>query len=192
VKNNKDCPNQQTLEMVSKLIAINTMDETTVEIEPDGQIRASTGNPTEVALLALASSLGSTNYRDIRESTRGRCDKGDLSEFLVEGKQFQFTSARKMMSWAVPLIQGGYRIYCKGASEVLVARCNYHFTKENSAGDAVELNDASRQGILRVGEMYARRGMRTLALAYRDLPDGVDFEAKSDRVVNADGSARSK
>jgi Ca2+ transporting ATPase len=30
--------------------------------------------------------------------------------------------------------------------------------------------------------------MRTLALAYRDLPDGVDFEAKSDSVLNADGS----
>ena len=189
VKNDKDCPNQLTLEMVSKLIAINTMDETTVEIEPDGKIRASTGNPTEVALLALASSLGPNNYQHIRESTRGRSDKGELSEFLVEGKQFQFTSARKMMSWAVPLIQGGYRIYCKGATEVLIARCNHHFTKLSSTDDAIELNDESRQGILGVGEMYARRGMRTLALAYRDLPDGVDFEAKSDSVFNADGSA---
>jgi magnesium-transporting ATPase (P-type) len=97
-----------------------------------------------------------------------------------------------MMSWAVPSIQGGYRIYCKGATEVLLARCNQHFTKKSSTVDAVELNNESRHGILCVGEMYARRGMRTLALAYRDLPDGVDFEAKSDRVVNADGSARSK
>ena len=93
------------------------------------------------------------------------------------------------MSWAVPLIQGGYRIYCKGATEVLIARCNHHFTKLSSTDDAAELNDESRQGILGVGEMYARRGMRTLALAYRDLPDGVDFEAKSDSVLNADGSA---
>ncbi|KAL3822834.1 hypothetical protein ACHAXA_011471 [Cyclostephanos tholiformis] len=188
VNGNKDRPNEKMLELVSKLISIDTMDETTVDIDPDGNIVSSTGNPTEVALLALASTLGSTNYRDIRESTRGRSDKGELSEFLVEGKQFQFTSARKMMSWAVPLIQGGYRIYCKGASEVLLARCNYHFTKESSANDAVELNDASRQVILGVGELYARRGMRTLALAYRDLPDGVDFEAKSDSVLNADGS----
>ncbi|KAL3779957.1 hypothetical protein ACHAW5_000677 [Stephanodiscus triporus] len=183
VKTNKDCPNEQTLDLVSKLIAINTMDETTVDIDPDGKIISSTGNPTEVALLLLASTIGGTTYQEIRETTRGRSDKGALSEFLVEGKQFQFTSARKMMSWAVPLIQGGYRIYCKGASEVLLARCNHQF-----ANDVVELNDASRQGILRVGEMYARRGMRTLALAYRDLPDGVDFEAKSDSVLNADGS----
>jgi len=30
--------------------------------------------------------------------------------------------------------------------------------------------------------------MRTLALAYRDLPDGVDFDTKSDSVLNADGT----
>jgi Ca2+ transporting ATPase len=91
MKNNKDCPNQQILEMVSTLIAINTMDETTVEIGPDGIISKSTGNPTEVSLLALASSPGPNNYQKIRDSTRGRSDKGDLAEFLVEGKQFPFT-----------------------------------------------------------------------------------------------------
>ena len=188
VKDKRDRPNDRMMELVSKLISINTMDETTVDIDPSGKIMASTGNPTEVALLVLASTLGPTNYRDIRESTRGRSAKGELSEFLVEGKQFQFTSARKMMSWAVPLVQGGYRIYCKGAPEVLLARCNYHFTKKSFANDDVELNDASRQVVLDVGELYARRGMRTLALAYRDLPDGADFEAKSDSVLNADGS----
>ena len=54
--------------------------------------------------------------------------------------------------------------------------------------EAAEINDDSRQDILGMGEVYARRGMRTLALAYRDLPDGVDFDAKSDSVLNADGS----
>jgi len=38
-------------------------------------------------------------------------------------------------------------------------------------------------------DTYARRGMRTLVLAYRDLPRGVDFEATSDSVLNADGTA---
>lgn len=188
VKGRDNSPNEASLEMVAKLIAINTMDETTVDIGPDHKIKSSTGNPTEVALLALASSLTAATYIDIRESTRGRSDKGELSEFLVEGKQFGFSSARKMMSWAVPLIQGGYRIYCKGASEVLFARCNHQFTNESADGKSIELNDGARQCILKAGELYARRGMRTLALAYRDLPDGCDFEAKSNSVLNADGS----
>ena len=185
VKASTNCPNESSLDMIVKLISINTMDETTVDIGPDHKIKASTGNPTEVALLALASSLTAANYKDIRDNTRGRSDKGELSEFLVEGKQFGFSSARKMMSWAVPLTEGGYRIYCKGASEVLLARCTHHMTKGSASAD---LNEGSRQGILKGAEMFARRGMRTLALAYRDLPAKCDFEAKSDSVLNADGS----
>jgi Ca2+ transporting ATPase len=185
VKASTNCPNESSLEMIVKLISINTMDETTVDIGPDHKIKASTGNPTEVALLALASSLTAANYKDIRDNTRGRSDKGELSEFLVEGKQFGFSSARKMMSWAVPLTEGGYRIYCKGASEVLLARCTHHMTKDSASAD---LNEGSRQGILKGAEMFARRGMRTLALAYRDLPAACNFEAKSDSMLNADGS----
>ncbi|KAL7540993.1 hypothetical protein ACHAXR_010547 [Thalassiosira sp. AJA248-18] len=189
VKQSGDRPSQPTLDIISTLIAINTMDETTLELDATGKQTGATGNPTEVALLALACDLGD-NYQNIRESTRGRSDKGELSEFLVEGKQIGFSSARKMMSWAVPRLEGGYRIYCKGASEVLVARCNHELNKNSSSGskdDVAEIGD-SRQDILGVGEVYARRGMRTLALAYRDLPDGVDFDAKSDSVLNADGT----
>eukprot|EP00581_Thalassiosira_minuscula_P007824 CAMPEP_0183703132 /NCGR_PEP_ID=MMETSP0737-20130205/988_1 /TAXON_ID=385413 /ORGANISM="Thalassiosira miniscula, Strain CCMP1093" /LENGTH=1169 /DNA_ID=CAMNT_0025929841 /DNA_START=195 /DNA_END=3701 /DNA_ORIENTATION=- len=190
VQQSADRPSPSTLTMISTLIAIDTMDETTLEMDESGNITNTTGNPTEVALLAFASSLGN-NYQNIRESTRGRSDKGDLSEFLVEGKQIGFSSARKMMSWAVPRpLEGGYRIYCKGASEVLIARCTKQLSKAKDGmyDEAAELNDESRMGILGVGEAYARRGMRTLALAYRDLPEGVDFEAKSDSVLNADGS----
>lgn len=93
------------------------------------------------------------------------------------------------MSWAVPTTEGGYRIYCKGASEVLIARCSYQLKKSSGGLDeAAEINDASSQVILGVAETYARRGMRTLALAYRELPGGVDFDAKSGSVLNADGT----
>lgn len=186
VKNSIDSPNESTLALLATLIAVDTMDETTLDYDK-GKVTGSTGNPTEVALLVLAADLGK-DYRDIRDSTRGRSDKGELAEYLVEGKQIGFSSARKMMSWAVPSEGGGYRIYCKGASEVLVARCNQHLVKSGNTDTSEELNNETRQDILNVAEMYARRGMRTLALAYRDLPSGVDFDAKSDNVLNSDGS----
>ncbi|KAL3772078.1 hypothetical protein ACHAWU_008100 [Discostella pseudostelligera] len=187
VKNSANRPSQQMIDLISTLISICSMDETVVDIDPDGHVENSSGNPTEVALLVLASNLGE-NYKTIRESTRGRTDKGVLSEFLAEGKQFGFSSARKMMSYAVPRIEGGYRIYCKGASEVLISRCNKYFQKSSREGEAADMNDAARQDIIRMGEQYARRGMRTLTLAYRDLPDGVDFDAKSSTIFNTDGS----
>ena len=67
----------------------------------------------------------------------------------------------------------------------MLARCNRQLARTS---DAEELTDTDRQNILGAGEVYARRGMRTLALAYRDLPDGVDFDVKSESVLNADGS----
>jgi Ca2+ transporting ATPase len=186
VKNSADRPSQQMINLISTLISICSMDETVVDIDLDGHVEKSSGNPTEVALLVLASTLGE-NYKYIRDSTRGRTDKGALSEFLAEGKQIEFSSARKMMSYAVPLLDGGYRIYCKGASEVLISRCTTHLSK-SSGGHPVELSDDVRNDIVNVGEQYARRGMRTLTLAYRDLPDGVDFDAKSSTVFNTDGT----
>ena len=188
VKGSSDRPSPSTLDMMSTLIAIDTMDETTLEMDAGGKVVRTSGNPTEVALLTFAYALGH-NYQEIRLKTRGRSDKGELSEFLVEGKQIGFSSARKMMSWAVPTTEGGYRIYCKGASEVLIARCSYQLKKSSGGLDeAAEINDASSQVILGVAETYARRGMRTLALAYRELPGGVDFDAKSGSVLNADGT----
>lgn len=189
VKGDMNRPCQSTIDMISTLIAVNTMDETVLEMDPKGNIKSSSGNPTEVALLGFAASLGN-NYQDIRDSTKGRSANGDMAEFLALGKQIGFTSARKMMSWAVPRTEGGYRIYCKGASEVLVARCHRQLKKssEGNYDEAAEMNEDARRAALDVGEAYARRGMRTLALAYGDLPEGVDFDAKSDSVLNADGS----
>mmetsp|Transcript_17421 Transcript_17421/g.36237 ORF Transcript_17421/g.36237 Transcript_17421/m.36237 type:complete len:1249 (+) Transcript_17421:100-3846(+) len=183
VKDSADRPHESTLKLISNLISIDTMDESTLDFEGD-KVVGSTGNPTEVALLVLASDFG-YNYQQIRNMTRGRSDKGDLAEYLVEGKQVEFSSARKMMSWAVPTENGGYRIYCKGASEVIFARCNHQLGKSNRSE---EMDDESRLSISATAEAYARRGMRTLALAYKDLPSGVDFDAKSDSILNSDGS----
>lgn len=183
VKDSADRPHESTLKLISTLISIDTMDESTLDFQGD-KVVGSTGNPTEVALLVLASDFG-YNYQQIRNLTRGRSDKGDLAEYLVEGKQVEFSSARKMMSWAVPMEDGGYRIYCKGASEVIFARCNHQLGKSNHCE---EMDEESRSTISATAEAYARRGMRTLALAYKDLPSGVDFDAESDTVLNSDGS----
>lgn len=182
MRNDPHSPSESTILLIATLIAVDTMDETTVKFE-GRKLVDSTGNPTEVALLVLAHDLGH-NYQQIRDSTRGRSDKGELAEFLVEGKQVGFSSARKMMSWVVPMDSGGYRIYCKGATEVLVARCTHELVDT----DSLEMSDESRQDILGAAEAYARRGMRTLGLAYKDIADGDNFDAKSDTLLNSDGS----
>ena len=175
---------QELIDLIGNLISICTMDETVLYKDSDGKVEGASGNPTEVALLHFVNDLG-LDYDKIRNTTRGRSHQGPLAEFLSEGKQYGFSSARKMMSWAVPRPEGGYRLYTKGAQEVMLARCSSFV-----AGDArpEELTQDKRNEMTHIALTYARRGMRCLALAYRDLPDGFDLEKLSATVKNSDGT----
>jgi Ca2+ transporting ATPase len=147
-------------------------------------IEKGSGNPTEVALLQLVHHLG-RDYSEIRDATKGRSTKGTLAEHLGQGKQIEFSSARKLMSWAIPLESGGYRLFCKGAAEVILARCSKYVASDGS--DRAMDEDVSEQ-FKEVSLAYARRGMRCLSLAYRDLPEGFDVDSDHDTVTNSDGT----
>ena len=175
------------LDVIAKVVSIATMNESVLHFDEDNnkKVTRSEGNPTECALLNMVQDLG-FHYIDIRNSTRGRGDSGEISKYLSEGKQFEFSSSRKMMSWAVPIENGGgYRIYSKGASEVIAPRC---IRMKKDSGELIDLTKESMFNITKVSESYARRGMRCLSLAYRDLPTDVNWEEKSSNVMNADGT----
>ena len=174
----------ELIKLIANLVSICTMDETVLYYDETGKVEGSSGNPTEVALLQFVYDLG-YNYETIREETRGRADQGPLAEFLVEGKQFGFSSARKMMSWAVPREGGGYRLYSKGAQEVILARCT-KLVGEHA--ETEELDEEKRDEMTATALAYSRRGMRCLGLAYRDLPAGFDLESLSTSVKNSDGT----
>lgn len=175
---------QELVELLCQAISVDTMNETVLYFDTKGSQEGSGGNPTEVALLQMVHDLG-RDYEKIRDTTKGRSDKGKLGEFLSMGKQFDFTSARKMMSWAIPIEEGGYRLYCKGASEVILARCSKYVS--GSCSDTV-LTSEDMEAYSEKSLSYARRGMRCLAVAYRDLPEGFDLEASSTTHKNSDGN----
>jgi len=114
-----------------------------------------TGNPTECALLAWINRLPDTDYERIRADGR------------PIAKMFPFSSARKRMSVVVPLEGSGYRLFCKGASEILLARCSAQLTQD---GSIAPLNPDQKQDLIHVIEGMASNGLRTLAIAYRDFP----------------------
>jgi Ca2+ transporting ATPase len=174
----------ELIKLIADVVSICTMDETVLYFDKAGKVEGSSGNPTEVALLQFVYDLG-FNYELIREETRGRAAQGPLAEFLVEGKQFGFSSARKMMSWVVPREGGGYRLYSKGAQEVILARCTKLVGKD---AEVEELTEEKCDEMTSTALAYSRRGMRCIGLAYRDLPEGFDLETLSTSVKNSDGS----
>lgn len=113
------------------------------------------GNRTECALLMMIRNWG-CNYKQVRESNP------------VE-KLYGFTSDRKMAS---ALLKEGtaLRLHNKGAAEIVLSRCiNYM----DGDGKITPMPNSLKQKLLNdvVTEMAAR-GLRTLCIAYADLPAG--------------------
>lgn len=112
------------------------------------------GNRTECALLVLGQNWGSS-YKKLREANE---------QNIV--KVYGFSSAKKMAS---VLVRKGdaLRLYNKGASEIVLDRCVAYF-EEN--GKVVELTNFKKMEILQEVTAMASKGLRTIALAYRDFP----------------------
>ena len=100
-----------------------------------------TGDPTEIALVELA--LGEGVDKNVWEQTRPR--RGEVP----------FDSERKLMSTVHARPEGGFRVLVKGAPDVLLRRC--------------KIGGEEKQRILSANEGMARRALRVLGLAYRDL-----------------------
>ncbi len=122
-----------------------------------------TGDPTEIAFL--------------RACERS---KEDLEREFPRVGEIPFTSARKMMSTAHKLPQGGYRIISKGAPDVLIARC----TSQLQGGTVRQFSGGMKAKILSDNGTLAGRALRVLAVAYKDVERVPvdDRETESDLV----------
>ena len=107
-----------------------------------------TGDPTETAFL--------------RACKRG---KGELEGCYPRVGEIPFTSARKRMTTAHRLPEGGFRLIAKGAPDVLIARC----TQLLHGGEIRPLTGAMKAKLLSDNSRLAERALRVLAVAYRDV-----------------------
>jgi Ca2+ transporting ATPase len=76
-----------------------------------GEIAKQVGNKTECALLGFVEALGK-RYQTVRD---------DVPEEMFT-RVYTFNSVRKSMSTVVPRQGGGYRLFTKGASEIVLKR----------------------------------------------------------------------
>ncbi|XP_054824199.1 calcium-transporting ATPase 2, plasma membrane-type-like [Prosopis cineraria] len=118
------------------------------------------GTPTDTAILELGLSLGGDF-----EAERNACK-------LV--KVEPFNSVKKRMGVVVELPEGGgFRAHTKGASEIILAACDKVI---NSKGEAVPLDEESRNHLKVTINQFASEALRTLCIAYMDLENGFSAE----------------
>ncbi|MBF0239158.1 MAG: calcium-translocating P-type ATPase, PMCA-type, partial [SAR324 cluster bacterium] len=133
-------------QLLAEAIAANT----TAQLSEENNVIKPLGNPTEGALL-LWLNQQSIDYQQHRGT------------FTIS-HQWTFTTERKYMATmgqSVPL--GSQTLYVKGAPEIIMSQCVNMLT-----ADGETPLEPFKQEIEQALKDYQRRGMRTLAIAYRN------------------------
>ncbi|XP_056292472.1 plasma membrane calcium-transporting ATPase 1-like isoform X1 [Pseudoliparis swirei] len=153
-----DAINAETLEIMVNSISINSAYTTKIlPPEKEGGLPRHVGNKTECALLGLVLEL-KRDYQPIRE---------EIPEEKLY-KVYTFNSSRKSMSTVLKNADGGYRMYSKGASEIVLRKCSSILDAQGKAR-MFKLKDRDEM-VHKVIEPMACEGLRTICVAYRDFP----------------------
>uniref|UniRef100_A0A9J8A8W7 Calcium-transporting ATPase n=1 Tax=Cyprinus carpio carpio TaxID=630221 RepID=A0A9J8A8W7_CYPCA len=148
----------KTLDILVNAISLNSA-YTTKILPPDkeGGLPKQVGNKTECGLLGLVLDL-KRDYQTIRNQIP--------EEKLY--KVYTFNSVRKSMSTIIKLPDSSFRMYSKGASEIVLKKCTRIL---NEAGEPRVFRPRDRDEMVKkVIEPMACEGLRTICVAYRDFP----------------------
>ncbi|KAF4525203.1 hypothetical protein B566_EDAN008309 [Ephemera danica] len=124
-----------------------------------GELPKQVGNKTECALLGFVQSMNK-NYQTIRD---------DVPEETFT-RVYTFNSVRKSMSTVVPRPGGGFRLFSKGASEIILKKCAFIHGRDGRLEKFTrEMQDRLVRQVI---EPMACDGLRTISVAYRDFVPG--------------------
>ncbi|EWC45309.1 hypothetical protein DRE_00708 [Drechslerella stenobrocha 248] len=149
-------------ELLVKSIAINS---TAFEGEENG-VKTFIGSKTETALLTFAQDfLGMQPVAEERSNVN-----------IVQ--VFPFDSGRKCMSVVIKTASG-YRLFVKGASEIMLRSASHYLADVSSSGDisAIAFSADDVTAISTTINSYAERSLRTIGMLYRDFPQWPPAEA---------------
>ncbi|XP_060886327.1 plasma membrane calcium-transporting ATPase 1 isoform X3 [Labrus mixtus] len=146
------------LDMLILGIAVNCAYTTKImPPEKEGGLPRQVGNKTECALLGFSKDL-KRDYQAIRN---------EIPEEKLY-KVYTFNSVRKSMSSVLKMADGSYRMFSKGASEILLKKC---YKIQTANGESKVFRPRDRDDMVKkVIEPMASEGLRTICLAYRDFP----------------------
>ncbi|EOC99596.1 calcium-transporting P-type ATPase, PMR1-type [Caldisalinibacter kiritimatiensis] len=131
--------------------------------EDDGEKRT-IGDPTEIALVVLA-------YE------KGMLKKEQESE-LPRVEEIPFESDRKLMS-TIHKTDDKYRVFTKGAIDVLLDRCNKVLIGE----EIKDITEEIKKDIKKANENMAADALRVLGLAFKDISN-IPEKVTSDTIEN--------
>ncbi|KAM6143942.1 plasma membrane calcium-transporting ATPase 3 isoform 1-T1 [Erethizon dorsatum] len=164
----------KTLDLLVHAISINSAYTTKIlPPEKEGALPRQVGNKTECALLGFVLDL-KQDFQPVREQ---------IPEDKLY-KVYTFNSVRKSMSTVIHMPDGGFRLFSKGASEILLKKCTNIL---NSSGELRSFRPRDRDDMVKkVIEPMACDGLRTICVAYRDFSAGQEPDWDNENEVVGD------
>ncbi|KAF9778981.1 hypothetical protein BJ322DRAFT_466634 [Thelephora terrestris] len=168
----------QLRQLFNQSIAINST--AFEDIDPKTKEVVFVGSKTEIALLQFAKDLGWENWKHTRDSAE-----------IVH--MIPFSSERKAMGVVIRVCSGHYRLFLKGASEILTKMCTRHVVVSKDADQSQDPNSeidtrAIDDNISRTVISHANQTLRTIALCYRDFsswpPPGAKLQSADEAVYD--------
>ncbi|WAR63660.1 hypothetical protein PtB15_17B261 [Puccinia triticina] len=154
------------IKLFNESIAINS---TAFEAKTSGGELEFIGSKTETALLSFAKEQGWPDYHQVRQGAE-----------IVQ--MIPFSSQRKAMGVVVRVPESGhYRLFLKGASEVLTKLTSHYVCVRGPSSEGQTINSEAenvssapfdldtRDNVSRTIMFYANQSLRTIALCYRDF-----------------------
>ncbi|KAM0282921.1 hypothetical protein ACHAQH_002732 [Verticillium albo-atrum] len=139
--------------LLKESVAVNT---TAFETEEKGK-QVFVGTKTETALLDWARRCFALG--PIAE---------ERSSFPTQ-QLLPFNSKRKCMGIVIRLPENKFRLFIKGAPEIVLGQCQKTISDPTSSLARINIEDQHREEIMRTISDFAKQSLRTLALAYRDF-----------------------
>lgn len=168
-------------QLLHEAIAINS---SAFESEDEKGNLSFIGSKTEVALLDFSKKIGGADYRTLREATP-----------IVH--LYPFSSERKSMATIVQMGPNKFRLHTKGASEIVMKRCDKVLQISSSGDQSTPMSEKDRMAEVTELELagdlqtqvhktiisYATQSLRTIGIAYRDFESWPPAQVE----LNADG-----
>ncbi|XP_061488228.1 plasma membrane calcium-transporting ATPase 4 isoform X5 [Rhineura floridana] len=164
----------KVLDLIVNGVAINSAYTSKIlPPEKEGGLPRQVGNKTECALLGFVLDL-KQDYQAVRSEVP--------EEKLY--KVYTFNSVRKSMSTVLKNPDGSFRMYSKGASEIILRKCTKILDK-NGEPRIFKVKDRDEM-VKKVIEPMACQGLRTICLAYRDFPARVEPDWDAENEILSD------
>eukprot|EP00658_Telonema_sp_P-2_P029118 TRINITY_DN221_c0_g1_i1.p1 TRINITY_DN221_c0_g1~~TRINITY_DN221_c0_g1_i1.p1 ORF type:complete len:1329 (+),score=417.48 TRINITY_DN221_c0_g1_i1:126-4112(+) len=161
---------QAYIDQLALSICLNSDDRSAIKDEEGKMVYS--GNPTDCAMLGLCYEMGH-DFAKIRLDEQYHKAEPEYKIGRNHAPIVPFASEIKCMMWAVPY-NGGIRLYCKGAGEVVLRNCSAYLEQDGETTS--DMSDDARGELEKIVNDFQNTAYRVITTAYRDFDKETDLQ----------------